>query len=134
MTWVAVQIDGRKLQILYTHLGISPRERPLQAETLFSDQWSGNPQCRDPRLLCGDFSSSPRSPVCCQQSKILKDAKTAVTGPGRLHRTFPCQLPMARIDHVFASSQLEVVAVELAVSQFTRTASDRLSLIVEIRL
>mgnify|MGYP005846276791 CR=1 FL=1 len=131
--WVAVKIDGRKLQILNTHLGISPQERPLQAGTLVSDQWLDNPQCRDPRLLCGDFNSLPRSPVCCQLSKMLKDAKTAIAGPGRLHQTFPCQFPMARIDHVFVSSQLEVVAIELAVSQFARTASDRLPLIVEIR-
>jgi len=132
--WVAVQIDGRELQILNTHLGLSPRERQVQVETLVSDQWLGNPQCRDPRLLCGDFNSLPRSPVYCQLSKMLKDAQTAIAGPSRLHRTFPSQFPIARIDHVFVSCQLEVVHVEVPPSQLARTASDHLPLIVEIRL
>lgn len=132
--WVAVEVDGHELQILNTHLGLSPRERQVQVETLVSDQWLGNSQCHDPRLLCGDFNSLPRSPVYCRLSKVLKDAQTATAGPGRLHRTFPSHYPMARIDHVFLSPQLEVVAVEVPVSQLARTASDHLPLIVEIRL
>ncbi len=132
--WVAIQIDGHELQILNTHLGLSPRERQIQVQTLVSDEWLGNPQCHDPRLLCGDFNSLPRSPVYCELSKVLKDAQTAIGGPSRLRRTFPSHYPMARIDHVFVSPQLEVVAVEVLTSQLARTASDHLPLIVEIRL
>jgi len=63
--WVEVEIDGRPVQIVNTHLGLVPREQQLQAAALAGPDWLGHPDCRAPAILLGDFNatvSSRRSP------------------------------------------------------------------------
>jgi hypothetical protein len=44
--WVAVEHDGREIQVLNTHLGLLRRERIAQVEALLGPEWLGHPQCR----------------------------------------------------------------------------------------
>ncbi|MDP2057868.1 MAG: endonuclease/exonuclease/phosphatase family protein, partial [Thiobacillus sp.] len=62
--WVAIDLHGREVQIINTHLGLYPRERVAQVEALLGSDWLAHEQCHEPVILCGDFNASPSSPVC----------------------------------------------------------------------
>jgi endonuclease/exonuclease/phosphatase family metal-dependent hydrolase len=130
--WVAVSIDDREIHLLNTHLGLLKRERMLQVEALLSDQWLGNLECSEPRILCGDLNAFPRSKVhkrlCCH----LRDLQLSLNNH-RPQRTWSSQFPVGRIDHVFSSTGVKVVAIDAARSQLARVASDHLPLVVEIQ-
>src|SRR5262249_44044872 len=100
--WVTVDCDGREVQVLNTHFGLSGRERLAQAEALLGPEWLGNPGCAAPRLLCGDFNAWFNSPAY----RRLRDALPAADDPdGRRLNTFPSRWPLLRIDHVFRSPE-----------------------------
>jgi endonuclease/exonuclease/phosphatase family metal-dependent hydrolase len=129
--WVAVECDGREVQVLNTHLGLGRRERLAQAEALLGPDWLGHPDCTAPRLLCGDFNAWPRSPAY----RCLRDALPAADDPaGRRLNTFPSRWPLLRLDHVFHSPELSVREVRVPRTPLTRLASDHLPLIVEFAL
>lgn len=54
--WVEISIEGKKLQMVNTHLGLNRHERLAQAETLLSAEWLNNPACHPPVILCGDLN------------------------------------------------------------------------------
>ncbi|MDZ4053879.1 MAG: EEP domain-containing protein, partial [Phenylobacterium sp.] len=41
--WIAVEIDGKSVQIINTHLGLVPREQQIQAACLAGPAWLGHP-------------------------------------------------------------------------------------------
>ena len=61
--WVAVELDGKAVQFVNTHLGLSSRERLLQIGALLGPDWLGGQEGPDPVILCGDFNASPLSSV-----------------------------------------------------------------------
>ncbi len=129
--WVAVDLHGREVQIINTHLGLYPRERIGQVEALLGIDWLGHERCRDPVILCGDFNALPSSSVCRRLCGRLKDAQVEA----RHHRprsTFSARFPTVRIDHIFVSPGLEVTGIEIPDSDLVRTASDHLPLIAEV--
>jgi endonuclease/exonuclease/phosphatase family metal-dependent hydrolase len=131
--WVAVDLHGREVQILNTHLGLHPRERMAQIEALLGDEWLGNEQCRDPVILCGDFNALPSSQVCRQLCARLKDVQIEAQG----HRpvsTFTSRFPTVRIDHIYIGPGLTVTGIEVSGSELARVASDHLPLVAELRL
>ena len=131
--WVAIDTGRGELQLLNTHLGLSPRERMMQVNALLGDRWLSNPDFREPGILCGDLNARPRSQVHQRLSRRLDDVQ--LNGlDNRPAPTFPSRYPLGRIDHVFVGPQLEVVAVEVPSSQLARTASDHLPLVVELRI
>jgi endonuclease/exonuclease/phosphatase family metal-dependent hydrolase/glycosyltransferase involved in cell wall biosynthesis len=131
--WVNVEIDGKELQVINTHLGLSNRERLAQVEALLSEQWLGAAAARGPCILCGDFNAVPGSLPYRRLLTRLRDAQTARNGH-RPQRTWFSHYPIGRIDHVFVTESLEVVDIEVPRTQLIRTASDHLPLIAEIRL
>ncbi len=131
--WLAIELDGRELQVINTHLGLDQRERAAQVEALLGSEWLGNEQCQDPVVVCGDFNALPSSPVCRRLGSQLQDVQTQ----SQRHipqSTFPTRFPTLRIDHIFVSPGLEVAAIEVPHSELARTASDHLPLVVEIRI
>jgi len=129
--WVTVDCDGRAVQVLNTHFGLSGRERLLQAERLVGPEWLGHPDCAAPRLLCGDFNAFPGS----APHRRLGQTLTAVADPpGPALKTFPSRWPLVRVDHVFHSPDLSVRQVQVPRTPLTRLASDHLPLIVEMTL
>lgn len=131
--WVEVDLHGRKVQIINTHLGLNARERKAQAEALLGPDWLGHPDCREPVILCGDFNALPSSPVCQSLTNRLRDAQQATQGhrPGR---TFPSRLPAARIDHIYLGEGLETNRIEIPDSVLVRVASDHRPLVAEVKL
>jgi endonuclease/exonuclease/phosphatase family metal-dependent hydrolase len=129
--WVTIDCEGRRVQVLNTHLGLSGRERLAQAAALLGPDWLGHPDCAPPRLLCGDFNAFPGSGA----HRLLRAAlPEAQVGRGRAPATFPSRWPLLRLDHVFHSPELAVRGVMVPRSRLTRVASDHLPLIAEVTL
>jgi len=131
--WVTLDVDGREVQLLNTHLGLVGAERLRQVEALLTDAWLAHADCRGPTILCGDFNALPRSAVCRRLTERLADAQCSLNGHRPRH-TFFARYPIGRIDHVFVSREFEVVTVEVPRNDLTRRASDHLPLVVELRL
>ncbi len=128
--WVEVEIGGKPVQIINTHLGLVPREQQIQAAHLASPEWLDHPDCRWPTILLGDFNATATSVVYRTLTSRLRPAR-------RLARrkqptsTFPSPLPVLRIDHVFVSPGIEVQDVFAPFDPLTRVASDHLPLVMD---
>lgn len=131
--WVAIDVGGTQVQIINTHLGLSPRERILQVEALLGEQWMGHDDCRDPLIVLGDFNAMPGSAVCRRFKSQLRDVQLAVNGQ-RPRATFPTRFPVMRIDHVFVSSGIEPKRIEIPRNQMVKVASDHLPLVVDLEI
>lgn len=131
--WLEIDLHGRGVQVINTHLGLYPRERAAQVEALLGSEWLGHEQCRGPVILCGDLNASPSSPVCRGLGGPLRDAQV-VAPRHRPQSTFPSRLPSMRIDHIYLSPGLEVSRIEVPASELARVASDHLPLVAEIRI
>ncbi len=131
--WVTVETDGGPVQVLNTHLGLLRSERLVQVEALLGDEWLGHPDCRSPVVLVGDFNALPRSDVCRRIRGRLGDVQSRESG-GRVLNTFPGRWPVARIDHVFVDSGVQVAGVEVPASTMARAASDHLPLVAELQV
>jgi endonuclease/exonuclease/phosphatase family metal-dependent hydrolase len=128
--WVAVEVEGRDLQVINTHLGLVPREQQIQAAALASHGWLEHEDCRTPRILLGDFNATATSVVYrtlaakLEPARRLSPRKTATS-------TFPSQLPVLRIDHLFVSPEIRVHDVFAPFTPLTRVASDHLPLVMD---
>ena len=131
--WVAVDLHGKEVQIINTHLGLSRRERMAQVEALLGSDWLGHEQCREPVILCGDFNARPSSPVCRRLCHGLRDVQTQAQDH-RPKSTFSGRFPTLRIDHIFISPGVEVTSIEVPGSELARVASDHLPLVAELRI
>ena len=131
--WVEIDLEGQKLQVIASHFGLDRKERNLQAEAITGPEWLGHPDCRTPVVLCGDFNALPRSPAYRRLSRLLRDAQKGLKGT-RPRGTWPVQLPLMRIDHLFISPDLKVRGVSVPRDPLTRLASDHLPLLVTLEL
>lgn len=129
--WVAIAADDTEIQIVTTHLGLDRRERRAQAEALLGPAFLGDPDCRDPVVLLGDFNALPGSRVHRRLAARLPDAQRtrSWTRP-----TFPARLPLLRIDHVFVSRSIAVREVRTLGGGLARIASDHLPLVADLDL
>ena len=128
--WVEVQIGGATVQIITTHLGLVPKEQQIQAAFLAGPAWLRHPNCQGPKIVLGDFNATATSVVYRTFLKTLSAARTLakVKTPTA---TFPSQLPVLRIDHLFVSPQIRVTDVFAPFSPLTRVASDHLPLVMD---
>jgi endonuclease/exonuclease/phosphatase family metal-dependent hydrolase len=131
--WVEIEAGGRMIQLVNTHLSLSPRERQAQIDALLGAEWLAHPECRDPLVLCGDLNAMPRSRAYRRLALRLRDAQTLMENH-RPKQTWFSQYPLSRIDHVFVGENLEVVRIEVPRTELARKASDHLPLIVDLRI
>lgn len=128
--WVEIEVDGRKVQIINTHLGLVPPEQRLQAACLLGPDWLGHADAKAPMILLGDFNATPRYAAYQMFAKVLHDARRrAGVRHGAL--TFPSRMPMIRIDHVFVSDGITVGGVHAPDGELMRVASDHLPLVMD---
>ncbi len=130
LQWVRIELPTLSLNVLNTHLGLSHRERLLQAATILGTDWVDAACATGPTVLCGDFNATPRSDVYRRLSASLRDAQRAEGVRSRC--TFPSLFPMLRIDHMFLSPGLRVERCEVVANWFARLASDHLPLVVDV--
>ena len=131
--WVEVEIEGRAVQILNTHLGLVPREQQIQAAHLAGPAWLEHADCAIPTILLGDFNATASSIVYKTLTRRLKPAR-ALARRRSPSSTFPSQLPILRIDHLFVSPGVEVMDVFAPFDPLTRLASDHLPLVMDFEL
>lgn len=134
--WVAVDVgDGVEVQIVNTHLSLIGRERVRQVAALLGADWLGHLDCREPKILLGDFNAVPRSAAYKAITRVLSDAQVMQNPRRRPRRTFPARLPALRLDHVFVSkASLRITGVEVPRSALARVASDHLPLVVDFEV
>ncbi|MHB8109929.1 MAG: endonuclease/exonuclease/phosphatase family protein [Syntrophorhabdaceae bacterium] len=132
--WVEVTMHGHKIQVINTHLGLTPVRRRTQSVTLMGPEWLGNERCVAPVILCGDMNSMPGSYVHHIFSRNMTDAQNLLPGNHRPRRTWPSISPFLRLDHVFLSKGILVKNVRTPRSMDSKMASDHLPLLVEAQL
>jgi endonuclease/exonuclease/phosphatase family metal-dependent hydrolase len=131
--WVEVEIGGRPVQVINTHLGLVPREQQIQANWLAGPAWLQHPSCAGPKILLGDFNATGASVVYrtfaakLQPARRLSPRKTPTS-------TFPAPLPVLRIDHLFVSDEITVKDVFAPFDPLTRVASDHLPLVMDFEV
>jgi endonuclease/exonuclease/phosphatase family metal-dependent hydrolase len=128
--WIAVEFNGRTVHLLNTHIGLRRRERKSQVDALLGGEWLGNPDCKAPVILCGDFNTLPVSPLYRKIARRLLDVQTTLEN----HRLSGTWLGLWRIDHVFVSPDVQIVGINVPRDTLTRSASDHLPLVVDIAL
>ncbi|WP_286134436.1 endonuclease/exonuclease/phosphatase family protein [Methylobacterium sp. Leaf123] len=134
--WVEVTAGASKLQVLTTHFGLLGAERVAQAKALLGPDWLGDPACRAPTVLLGDFNATGWSRAYRRLNERLTDARR-LTGERRWRRggaTFPSRFPLLRIDHVFVSERIAVERITVVDTPLARKASDHLPVLAEIRI
>ena len=129
--WVRIDLGGALLEVVNTHLGLVPHEQRAQAAALIGPDWMAREDCSDPAVLLGDFNATPRHAAFRRIAARLADAQA---GQRRRRRTFPANMPMLRIDHVFVSNAVEVTGVHVVGGALARVASDHLPLAVDFRV
>lgn len=131
--WVALEVAGRTVHLVNTHLGLRAIEKQMQIEALLGQDWIGSNGHAEPFVFCGDFNASPRSNIWKLCTRDLRDAQTEAAA--HIPRgTWFGHLPLARIDHIFISPQIEVVRVDVGSDYLSRTASDHRPLFAELRI
>jgi endonuclease/exonuclease/phosphatase family metal-dependent hydrolase len=131
--WVEVEIDGKPVQIINTHLGLVPREQQIQARYLAGPAWLEHPRCKGPAILLGDFNATGASVVYRTLTSKMQAART-LSKRRTANMTFPSQLPVLRIDHLFVSRGIEVREVFAPLEPMTRLASDHLPLVMDFEV
>lgn len=130
--WVTIDSGEWQLQVINTHLGLRRQERLKQVEELLGPNWLGHPDCIGSCVLCGDFNAGPRSSVYRRITARLQDAQGFVND-ARTRCTWCSPYPLFRIDHVFVSPDVQVVAADVPRSAFVRTASDHLPVLIDLQ-
>lgn len=131
--WVRINVAGRPLNVVTTHLGLGWNEGATQVRALLGDDWIGAIPPDEPVVLCGDFNLSPRGTGYRLLVSRLRDAQVGVKGHTPL-RTFSTIRPFARIDHIMLSPHFEVKGVTVPRNDFTRIASDHFPLVVDLQV
>ncbi|MGE5297230.1 MAG: endonuclease/exonuclease/phosphatase family protein [Solirubrobacterales bacterium] len=131
--WVALEVAGRTIHLVNTHLGLSARERLVQVEALLGGQWLGQIDPSEPLVFCGDFNASPRSSIWKLCSQRYRDVQMSLA-----HYSPRCtwfsHYPLVRIDHIFVNSPFRVVQVDVGSDYLSRVASDHRPLVAELSL
>jgi endonuclease/exonuclease/phosphatase family metal-dependent hydrolase len=131
--WICVDIAGRPVHVINTHLGLVPREQQIQAAWIAGPRWLGHPKCKGPTILLGDFNATAASVVYRTLTAKLHAARRL--SPRRSPTsTFPSRLPVLRIDHLFVNSDVRVTDVFAPYDPLTRVASDHLPLVMDFEV
>jgi endonuclease/exonuclease/phosphatase family metal-dependent hydrolase len=117
-----VEVADLKLQLMSLHLGVSPRERALQAKRLF-ELCAGTRG--DIHVLLGDFNEWSRFSAVSRRLRAHFDATRQVP-------TFPSRAPIVGLDRVFVHPRGRLRETRVDTSPAARVASDHLPLIATI--
>jgi endonuclease/exonuclease/phosphatase family metal-dependent hydrolase len=131
--WVSVDVDGHRVQVVNAHLSLRSGERRTQAAALLGPDWIGHPDCADPAVLLGDFNAPPYSRSYRLFAEHLRDAQMS-NPAGEPKPTFHTRAPVLRLDHVFVTRSIEVVAAAPVRNPLTRVASDHFPLLAQLRV
>jgi endonuclease/exonuclease/phosphatase family metal-dependent hydrolase len=117
-----VRADGVKLQVMSLHLGVSPRERFLQAQQLFE---LCSATRADFHLLLGDFNEWSRFSAVSRRLHAHFDVTRRLA-------TFPSRAPVVGLDRVWVHPRGRLHEARVDASPAARLASDHLPLVATI--
>ena len=129
--WVEVTLDGQTIQVINTHLGVTPRQRRPQFEALLSEDWLADAMLAGPVVLSGDFNFGPTSRLYRRLRDQLTDAVDS-PGSGPAMPTWVSWKPVTRIDHIFVSADFNVVDSQIMSHRLSRDASDHLPVVADL--
>jgi endonuclease/exonuclease/phosphatase family metal-dependent hydrolase len=121
---VDLDVRGRRVRVVNTHLGLRPGERAWQAERLLA---SLSPGFEDVLVVMGDFNEWHR----WGRARALLEREL---GGVSSRATFPAWRPWLALDRVWVRPHARVVDVRVVATPATRQASDHLPLRVEFDL
>lgn len=128
-----IHLEGQSLYFLNTHFGLTDLERTAHISELLGPKWLGQTPPDEPLIVCGDFNMMPGSRQYRRLAERVHDVQKLAPRPKPLN-TFFAFLPISRIDHIFVSSHFDVEDIRVPQTLLTRTASDHLPLIAELKL
>ena len=128
-----IDLDGQAIYFLSTHFGLTDIERNAHIAELLGPEWLGRTPPEEPLIVCGDFNMMPGSRPYRRLAERVHDVQTLVKHRKPL-KTFFAFLPVSRIDHIFVSNHFEVEDIRVPQNTLTRTASDHLPLIAELKV
>lgn len=131
--WVEIDVRGTTLQVINTHLSLSPTEGLLQMKALCGPDWLGSPFCRGPVVFCGDLNTLSRSKICQHLGQTLKNIQFELNGH-RPPKTLPSFYPLGLVDHIFVGPGLKTTRIEVPKTRRERMSSDHLPLIADLQL
>ena len=115
--------DGLTLDIINTHLGLTPKERQAQLKALLKlSTQPGRAQ-----VLTGDFNCKPSS----REYRVI--TRSWHPTQKRPAKTWFGTFPLRHLDYCFVRGPLEVVKTYVPRDSLTRLASDHLPLITDLR-
>jgi endonuclease/exonuclease/phosphatase family metal-dependent hydrolase len=131
--WIEVEVEGKRLQVFNTHLGLRRIDRMKQAEMLLGPEWLGNDRCASsPVVLLGDFNSILASRPYKRLAAALTDVRRQTTED--LPATYPSRFPLLRLDHIFVSRDISMIGAEVISTPLAKLASDHLPLTATIEI
>jgi len=119
---VLVSVDGVTLQMMSLHLGVSPRERAIQAQRLFE---LCSATRADFHLLLGDFNEWSRFSAVSRRLRAHFDVTRQLA-------TFPSRAPVVGLDRVWVHPRGRLRETRVEASPAARVASDHLPLVATI--
>jgi endonuclease/exonuclease/phosphatase family metal-dependent hydrolase len=121
---VRLDVGGRTVRLVATHLGLLPGERRKQVRRLLDllGQEAGVPT-----ILCGDINEwfGVGRPLRWLNRRL---------GPCSRLTTFPAAFPIFALDRVWSTPPARLVRVAAHVSETARVASDHLPLVADVEL
>lgn len=139
---VSTTIDGRRISLIGTHLGLAYRERAAQIDRLLEPDLLGNLTGESPVIFLGDLNLAPGGKLYRRLVASWSDANghsvfrdVQAHAPNHVAaKTFPSFLPLRQLDHIFVTSHFTIKNVQSPANLLTRRASDHLPLAVDLEL
>jgi endonuclease/exonuclease/phosphatase family metal-dependent hydrolase len=124
--------DGQVLHLFNVHLGTAYLERREQARHMVSRRILRNSELDGSRIVLGDFNEW----IPGDATRLLSAHFGARSLRSRAlrRRTYPCVLPLFRLDHIYFDESLKLRRMELHRSRRARVASDHLPVLAEFSL
>ncbi len=137
-----LQIYGRAIRVIGTHLGLSSSERAAQIDRLLATDFLGGIDAEKPAIFLGDLNLVPGGSLY----RRLVRPWSARTGTAHFRdaqahapnhtgvRTFPSFWPVRCLDHIFVTAPFSITRVFTPANLLTRRASDHLPLVADLEL
>lgn len=130
--WASVDLgEFGNIQVVNTHLSIFPKERLIQSKELL-EKWIQPAHEFGPVVLCGDFNALPGGKTHKTFSGGMMDVESFTAF--KTKPTYFSPYPMARLDHIFVTSELVPETVRVIDTRLAKIASDHRPLMVTLNL
>ena len=119
-----LDVDGRVVRVIVTHLGLLPGERRTQVRRLLDAMGGNHPSAL---VLCGDIN---------EWFDVGRPLRWLHARLGRIGHvsTFPAVFPVFALDRLWVNPRAALARVTAHASKAARLASDHLPLVADIEL